>query len=457
MNIFGRKNKEDQGCIEENRQRELRRKIKIGAFFAVALVILIFFMFVVGDLGTLFQKRGYPIFVYFDSVAGLERRTSVRMAGVKVGYLQDIRLKDSQAEVLLSIKDDVKIRKGSKATQAALGLLGEKYIEILVGKEEGFYKPGDAMEGSPSVTFDQMGTMLLSVGNEVKEVGEAIKAMLGEEGSKTNFKETLENLSIFSSDLRDFLSTNKQDLTQSFQQSSQTIQKFDQRIDEVSKNLEELISLLKDTVEENRKDIRTSLENIKEVISSIEKSLGLLNESLEKINKGEGSLGKLIQQPELYQRAEEAVGDFERVIRPLSSLRVTVGLRADYYSERDLVKNTFSFGLWPTPQKYMLAQVIYDPFLEKFTYSAQGGVRWGPLSPRAGIIESKVGAGIDYYSLGDRLKVSFDSYDFNRRPRPRFRLLTRYTAFKFLYFHFGVDDFTLAPNREVFFGLGLGL
>ena len=456
MRIFKRKKDEDLDCIEARKIREYRREIKIGAFVAGALLIMAVFIFIVGDLGLLFRKGGYPLFVKLDSLAGLEKRTVIRIAGVRIGYVQDIRLKGSQAEVELNINPGVNIRKGSKATLAALGLLGEKYIEILPGQEMDFFQPGDSIEGVSAVSFDQIGSLLLSVGDEIKDIGGAIKGMIGEEGSRKNFKDTLENLSGFAADLKDFFGNSREDLDQSIKRSSQAIQKFDQGVDDISSDLDELILLLKDTVEENRKNVKVNLENIKELISKIEGSLSLLNESLEKINKGDGTLGKLIQEPELYNRAEGAMGDFEKAVHSLSSFRAGVDIRSDYFGDSNVVRNYLTLGIWPKPKQFALAQIVHDPWLDRFTYSLQGGIRFGQFSPRAGILESKIGAGVDYFALKDRLIFSLESFDFSRQPRPRLRFWTRFVASKYFYFLVGLEDFTLASNRELFFGLGIG-
>ncbi|UCC39374.1 MAG: MCE family protein [Candidatus Aminicenantes bacterium] len=435
----------------------MKKELKIGMFMAIAAIILAAFIFIVGDISVIFRKEGYPLYASFDTAAGLEKKAVVRMAGVKIGYVKDIRLEKIRAKVLMSLNPGVEVPRDSKATMAALGLLGEKYIEILPGEEKDFCLPGSVIEGIPPVSFDQLGSVLLSIGNEVKEMGKALRDVLGEEELKTNLKETIQNLSSFTGDLKEFFGESKGNLNQSLEKSSKAIQKFDQRVEEISQNLDELISVLRETVEENREHVKINLEHIKELITKTEESLRLLNESLEKINKGEGTLGKLIREPELYERAEEAVRDLERVIHPVSNIRASVGLRTEYYGESDFLKNYLSFSLWPTKEEFLLAQIIHDPWLDKFTYSAQGGVRWGTFSPRAGIMESKFGLGIDYFVFHDRLKFSIESFDFNRRPRPRFKLWTRYAASKYLYLLLGIDDFTLASRREFFFGLGLEL
>jgi hypothetical protein len=71
-------------------------------------------------------------------------------------------------------------------------------------------------------------------------------------------------------------------------------------------------------------------------------------------------------------------------------------------------------------------------------------------------MESKVGAGVDYYAFRDRLKLSLDIFDFNRRPHPHFRFWTRFAASKHFNLLAGVDNFTLTSTREIYFGLELG-
>ena len=434
----------------------MSRELKVGIFLAIAALILALFIFIVGDLATLFKKPGYPLYVSFDSVAGLEERAVVRMAGVKAGYVRDIQLVEKRSQVLMTIFPKFKVFKGSKATLAALGLLGEKYIEILPGESADFCQPGETIEGLPAISFDQLGTLFLSIGDEVKEMSKAIRALVGEE-SKTDLREILQNLTSFSADLKEFLGKNRESLDQGISNTSQAVQNFDRRISEVSESLDKTIDLLNEIAVENRDNVKINLERIKELISKIEESVRLLSESLEKINKGEGTLGKLIQEPELYRKAEETLDEVRKTIAPISSFRAGVEFRSDYYGKSEELKNSLTLGLWLTPEKYLLTQVVRDPWLDKFKYSLQGGRRWGGIAAHAGIIESEFGAGIDYLTLGDRLTLSLESFNFNRQPRPQFRFLAKYAPQKFFSFILGLDDFTLASKREIFFGLGLGL
>lgn len=454
--MFRKKEMEETEFRDENRRRNIRQEIKIGLFLAIGLVILAVFIFVVGDISTMFEKKGYTLYTHFDTVAGLERKTVVRMAGVKVGAVNSINLKGSKAEVAMDINPDIQISRDSKATLASLGLLGEKYIEITPGVEDEIVPPGGTIGSLPPVSFDQLGIILSSVGDDIKSTSKAMRELLGEGEARVNIKEILQNLSSASAELKDFFGENRPHVTQSLDKASQAIDSFDQNVQSISQNLDELILLLKETVEENRGSLKGNLDGIKELISKTEEALKALNVSLEKINKGEGTLGKLIEDPELYERAEKAISDVQEIIAPVSSLRLDMGLKAEYFTKSELSRGTLSVGFWPADNKFLLAQVVQDPWHDKFTYSAQGGIRLGIFAPRAGILESHFGVGLDLYAFKDRVIFTIEGFDFNRNPRPHFRAWTSLVASRHVHILLGLSDFALSENREFYLGMRFG-
>ncbi len=435
----------------------MKREIKVGLFFAIALFILATVIFIVGDFTVMLRGEGYPLYAGFETAAGLEKKTVVKMAGVKIGLVKDIRLKDFRAEVLFDIDKGVEIYKDSTAMLSSLGLLGEKYIEIIPGQGPEICQPGDSIQSYSPVSFDQVGSLLMSVGKDISEVGKALKEMLGGEEPKMNFQQILQNLSVLTGDLKELTQENKSTLSVGIQSSTKTIQEFDRRVEDIANNLDELIAVMKDILEENRGNISDSTEKLKMLIEEAEAALEQLNEALGKVNRGEGTLGKLIQDPELYNRAEKTLGEVERVTQRASSVRARGGLHFDYYEQSELFKGTLSFALWPVSDAYLLGQIVRDPWEERFTYSLLGGIRLGAFSPRAGILESELGVGLDLYAWQDRFRFSLETYDFNRDPRPRFRFSTSFYATKFFYILFGLNDFSVSDNRELFFGLGVGI
>lgn len=322
----------------------MRRELKIGIFLAGTFFILGLFIFIVGDLSLWFRKTGYDLTAHFGSVTGLEKQDAVRMSGVKIGYVKDIRLARRHAEVLMAISPQYQVPKGSKASVASLGLIGEKYIEITPSEQADNYPPGGVLESTQAVGFDEMGAMAMSIGEDVKALSQSLNKLIGEE-NRTEIGATLEHLDKFTDDLQDFMRTNKQALSASIEGVSRASRDLDQRVDELSKSLDQTIAAVKGIAEENRAPVKSDIEKIGVVLDEIKDSLRLLQRSLEKIDKGEGTVGKLIQDPELYDKAKTTLASVENVVAPLKSVKPIGLFRFDYLGENRMVRSSATLGL----------------------------------------------------------------------------------------------------------------
>ena len=103
---------------------------KVGMVVLLGITFLTYMTFKVGGY-RLGPEQGYQIYAVFDSVAGIDLKTPVKIAGVPVGEVEKIELTDTKARLTLRIRPDVKIRKGAQTLIRSSGLLGEKYIEIV--------------------------------------------------------------------------------------------------------------------------------------------------------------------------------------------------------------------------------------------------------------------------------------------------------------------------------------
>jgi virulence factor Mce-like protein len=433
----------------------MKREIKIGIFLAGTFVILAAFIFVAGDMSTWFQKPGYELSVLFSSATGLEKHAAARLAGVKIGYVKDIRLDERKARVVMTIWPKYQVPRGSQAALASLGIAGERYIDISPSDQADFLRPGETLEAKPTVSFDQIGGLAASIGDELKAVSQSIREMTDEEAKK-NLAGILTNLNSFTQELGQFLAANKDDLRTGIGSISQAAKGFDQKLGDISKSLDETLSAIKGVAAENQESINSNLRKLEEVLDELRESVRLLKNSLEKIDKGEGTVGKLVQDPKLYDEARETLGQVKKTVEPLGRMRATGILQADYLGETEKVRGAIGAGFHLSPRSFLLGQVVDDPRRDGFAYSAQAGMRFGALAPRAGIIESEFGAGVDVLAFGDRLMFSLDGFDFRREGGPRFRFTTQFALLRYLHLILGLDDFGSDARREVYFGLGLG-
>ena len=434
----------------------MRREVKIGIFFTGALLVLAVFIFVVGNLSNLFRRPGYPVYIRYETSLGLDKTAAVKMAGIKIGYVKDIQLEGRRSKVILSIYPRYRIPRGSKAVQSVQGLLGEKFVDVVPSTEDDFLKPGDELVPGASTGLDQLTPMLTSLGNDLQQAARNLRDMTGQE-TRDQFARAVKNLADVTAEIQGYLAENRVKFGQTISAASNTARTVDERVRSLSESFDATLTELRRLLEENRGDVRGSVTKLREVLTKMDESVTLLNKTLEKVDRGQGTAGKLVNDEALYNEATGAVRDVQKVADSVASVKLHLDVRGEYLARSKGLKGFLNFGLWYKDRAFFLGQIVEDPVADKLVYSAQGGMRFGAFAPRAGIIESEFGAGLDYFAFKDRLVLSVEGLNFNRATSPVFRTFARFYPHKNVYLILGLEDFTLSARREVFFGLGAGI
>ena len=64
------------------------------------------------------------------------------LAGVNIGEVKNVKLKDDQAEVIMSINKNVKLEEDAIASIKTMGIIGDKYVQISPGASDTYLKNG---------------------------------------------------------------------------------------------------------------------------------------------------------------------------------------------------------------------------------------------------------------------------------------------------------------------------
>jgi phospholipid/cholesterol/gamma-HCH transport system substrate-binding protein len=106
-------------------------ELKIGLVATIALLLAATTIFLLGSAGGFFWQR-YSVKALFGNVAGVRPGSPVRIAGVDVGSVSELRLVGEQVEVVLEIAESQRERvtTDSRATIGSVSLLGEGAIDI---------------------------------------------------------------------------------------------------------------------------------------------------------------------------------------------------------------------------------------------------------------------------------------------------------------------------------------
>jgi len=104
----------------------------VGAFVLIGIVCLGYLSIELGKLEVIGGDR-YEVEALFNSASGLKSGATVEIAGVEVGRVKSIGLKDDQAIVLLAVQNNIKLYSDTFASIKTRGIIGEKFLSLSPG------------------------------------------------------------------------------------------------------------------------------------------------------------------------------------------------------------------------------------------------------------------------------------------------------------------------------------
>ena len=97
------------------------------------------------------SRDTYLIYAEFDNISGLKYGASVEIAGVPIGEVSDISLKDPVAKVTLKLNRSVKLKDDDIESIRTKGIIGDRYVKISRGGSDKYIEEGGTMTETESV------------------------------------------------------------------------------------------------------------------------------------------------------------------------------------------------------------------------------------------------------------------------------------------------------------------
>jgi phospholipid/cholesterol/gamma-HCH transport system substrate-binding protein len=447
----------------------------------------------------------YRVWAIFPDASGLHEKSHVRIAGLKVGQIDKITLEtytkkapDEKtgkmvdktaigARVVFLISGDVKLYENAKALKAADSLLGDQLVIL---------HPGD-------VTAEPLGD-----GDQIKETGESglmgnidkitqdiqtvtsnLKNVFGSEEGGQQMTEVLKNLRDISQSINDLVKSNQDSVKSTLDNIEGIAADTRPGIKQIVRDIQSITEEIRVFVQQNTasagdavKEADGTIKDIRKTVATLDKTVNNLNEVIEGVNKGEGTVGRLLKDDKLIDDVEgtvEEVGDF---VQGMTRLKTILGLGAEYNVLTNSFRTGVSLRLQPREDKYYLIEVANDPrgttsrtetvtestnpedpaqyrevktvTKDSFVFSVMFARRVYFATFRFGIKDNTGGLGVDLHFFDDRFEISSDIYRFNANVFPLLKETVAIEFLKSLYLIGGITD-ALNPQRDFFLGLML--
>ncbi len=487
--------------------------VRVGVLVLTAIVCFAgFFMFV--RKGGLSPKDSLHVYAYFRDASGLGPKSRVQIAGIQVGEVQAISLEGQKAKVSLLIKREVPVRLDATLLKRSESLLGDYMLDLTAGTEEAPMMPQDGqithvqdMSGMEQI-FDSLG----KITGDIESVTASLKATLGGDKGTASMQHIIANLADMSDELNVTIKQNGERLDSilaNFKGVSEDVRGItsseEQRFKQIVENVQRISEEVQGVLAKVDKVLGTGEGSMQDTVASLKDTLTKLNGSLEnvqeitgRINKGEGTVGQLINDKRLGQALTETVVDASDYVSRLVNLQTEVTLRTEYLWYEKTTKDYLTLKVIPKPDKFYTIEIVDDPRGNVVTttqtnnpatplspahvtnpttattgpqalkFSAEFNKRYYFVTVRFGIIENTGGLGADLHFFDDALTFKLDAFDFsdNTLKYPRLKTYANYAFLGHGFVTVGVDDIfnpllrdpvsrNVISGREYFFGGGI--
>ena len=278
----------------------MKREVKIG-IFAVTMIVAAWagIRFLQG-LDVLSRNAVY--YASYDQVSGIQAASPIMLKGVKVGTVTDISLDPQRSDNVVlqfTIKRQYRIPKDSEAKIFSDGFMGGKAIEIVYGKSSEYLEKGDTLRSvRDRDLMDMAGSELEFFKQKISQVTADLSRTLDNlnllmEDNAQSINGTLRHLDAMSGDLADLLDTEKQNLASAVE----NLTAFSEMLGENAPRVDSMMGNL------NR--ITTELADAG-FARELSETVGEMNLLLERIQEGDGTVGRLLNDPALYESLNEA-------------------------------------------------------------------------------------------------------------------------------------------------------
>jgi phospholipid/cholesterol/gamma-HCH transport system substrate-binding protein len=261
-------------------------ELKIGIIAVVAIAMAVMFVIAVGGQGG-FSWEQYELITKFPDVKGLKSGAVVRVAGVEVGKVAEVKLAGSEVEVRLKVNDEnqSRITDQSRASIGSLSLLGEPVIDVSPSTQGRPLKDGE---------FLQAGRAPGQLADVAEGATQSLQQVTGILQDIRSGKGTVGKL--FTDD-------------QVYQEVNRLVESAGVVASELSKGRGTIGMMIRDP----------------EAYTRLNGALGYLQNSLQRIDAGEGSLGRLLKDEAMAKSLTSASANFDQVTARLNRNDNTMG------------------------------------------------------------------------------------------------------------------------------------
>ena len=285
--------------------------VKLGIFVITGLVLLIFFLYLLGKNQSIFASR-FEVKAHFENVSGLVSGNNVRVSGIVVGIVEDVKLvNDTLVVVTLALNDEMRdvIRKNALASIGTDGLIGNRVVNLIPSREPApLIEPGDILQSQKDVSTEEMLRTLDQTNKNVLVISEGLKQTIERINKSSQLATLLDDPSLSRNVKAALLNLRNATGT-----ASETMEDLHLAIGDIREGKGTVGYLLRDTsMAYQLTQVVGKLQTVENQADKLARDMNALVEGLQTdIDKGEGPANLLMKDSLAAARIQNTLGNLE--------------------------------------------------------------------------------------------------------------------------------------------------
>ena len=295
--------------------KTLKKNILLGFFVLIGIILFIAGIFMVGSKNGMFQKT-FSVTARFTNANGLKLGSNIRYNGVKVGIVKSVTLiNDTLVQVDMQIEESKRrfIFRGAVAAIASDGLMGDKMVNIIAGKNSGEQvQNNDVLVSHNPLNTDQVLQTLSQSNDNIRVITENLKTLTSDIVSNNGPAQLLYKDSVMGKNLKQSF-TNLDAITDKVLKASTSMQQITEQIQNGDGILSEIIN---DT--SLAKNLSYTLDKLKATSDELTNASGELSQTIQHANSGKGTLNMLLTDTALSANVQQSMVNIKNASKGLN-------------------------------------------------------------------------------------------------------------------------------------------
>lgn len=331
-------------------QASAATQFRVGVFTILGLALI-------GALTVFVNDRPYwwrscqLVHISVDDATGLKSKSPIRSLGLQIGYLRSVELSETHVRLGICITAPVEVLSSTRAYIRGEGFLGDKFVELRPVKYLRSKNLEDGAEGReepappPSPRGKRTSWNIFVREAQAEEPPQRRRSREIPVGEK-----------------------------------SQDVQHLMDQVDSLVNEMTTLTNNLKESI--NPKELRATMQQLNKTLENASKTLspeGGLNTTAQRtlakledaieqvrdlmtrVNRGEGSVGMLLNDPVYAEEIREAIRNVNRLLSKVGGVRFVVDVGSERIPVYSGSRGWFRLGIWPQFDRYYLVGISIDP------------------------------------------------------------------------------------------------